>query len=107
MSQTTLSERAKQMHGLIRQYLASGLTQKKFYENESLPRSTFLYWLQHFRKYEKSVQSAFIPLNIKSSPVNAVLKGQVCIEYPNGICIRFEQMPDSEVLLRLIQSGKV
>jgi hypothetical protein len=107
MSQKNLSERAKQMHGLIRQYLASGLTQKKFFENESLPRSTFLYWLQHFRKYEKSGQSAFIPLNIKGSPVNAVLKGQVCIEYPTGIFIRFDHIPDSEVLLRLIQTGDV
>lgn len=107
MSQKNLSERAKQMHGLIRQYLASGLTQRKFYENESLPRSTFLYWLNAYRKAQKSEKSAFIPLNIKSSPVNAALKGQVCIEYPNGIFIRFEQMPDSEVLLRLIQTGNV
>jgi hypothetical protein len=54
-----------------RKNLASGPTQNEFCKQESLFKSTFSYWLRHYRKYQNSVPTghsrllSFIPIEIK------------------------------------------
>jgi hypothetical protein len=106
MAQDKLSLRAQEMHAHIQNYLSSGLTQQQFCEKQNLPRSTFTYWLQHFRKYSNSESSnpaaGFIPLQLKDSPRSG-FSCRIC--YPNGVRIDFEGVLDGEVLLSLIKSA--
>ncbi len=101
MSRTKSSARAQQMHALISKYLSSGLTQKRFYEQEELPRSTFLYWLNHYRKYKKAKKPAFIPLPLKEHPSGP---SGCSIIFPDNITIRFDRQPEAELLLKLINA---
>jgi hypothetical protein len=106
MDYDKLTQRAREMHALIREYLVSGLTQKQFCEKANLPRSTFQYWWVHFRK-QTAPESAdpavkFIPLKVreKSGP------GSGChISYPSGVTVYFDRTVDAHFLITLINSG--
>jgi hypothetical protein len=106
MDQPKLSPRAQQMHHLIREYLSSGLTQRTFYEQKHLPRSTFHYWLNHYRKHngvsKKNKKPRFIPLSIKE---NLHSPSAVSISFANGVTVQFNEPVSTETLLMLINSG--
>ncbi len=101
MSQTKSSARTQRMHALISKYLSSGLTQKRFYEQEGIPRSTFLYWLNHYQKHKKTGNPTFIPLSL-----NEDTRGPsgCSIIFPGNITIRFDRQPQVELLLKLINT---
>ncbi len=101
MSRTKSSARTQQMHALISKYLSSGLTQKRFYEQEELPRSTFLYWLNHYRKHKKAENPTFIPLSLNDHPPSP---SGCSIIFPGNITIRFDRQPEAELLLKLINT---
>lgn len=101
MSRTKSSARTQQMHALISKYLSSGLTQKRFYEQEELPRSTFLYWLNHYRKHKQAEKPAFIPLSVKEHPSGS---SGCSVIFPGNVTIRFDRYPEAELLLKLINT---
>ena len=78
------------MYGLIEQYLASGLSQRLFYTQEQLCKSSFEYWLKKYR-HEKGIpipsrkrtKKTFIPVEL-SNPLPDK-EPQIQIIYPNGV----------------------
>jgi hypothetical protein len=104
MARPNLSPRAKQMHALIRKYHASGVTQKQFYEEEHLPRSTFLYWLNHYRKHKKAKGPGFIPLALNEKPLPTV-PANCTVTFPGGVTVRFDGRAEAALLIELIKSG--
>jgi hypothetical protein len=108
MAGPTLSPRAKQMHALIKRYHSSGVTQKQFYEEEELTRSTFLYWLYHYRRHGaitgKPGKPTFIPLSVKESP-GPIVPANCSVTFPGGITVRFDGQADVGLLIELIKSG--
>jgi hypothetical protein len=107
MDQPKLSPHAQQMHHLIREYLSSGLTQRTFYQQKHLPRSTFHYWLNHYRKHngvsEKTKKPRFIPLFIKENSKGC--SSAVSISFANGVTVQFDEPVSTQTLLTLINSG--
>jgi hypothetical protein len=108
MAGPTLSPRAKQMHALIKKYHSSGVTQKQFYEEEELVRSTFLYWLYHYRRHVdragKPARPTFIPLSVKESPA-PIVPANCSVSFPGGVTVRFDGQADAGLLIELIKSG--
>lgn len=102
MTRSNSSSHRQQMHTLISKYMASGLTQKQFYEQEGLARSTFLYWLNHYRKHKRPDQPAFIPVSL-NTPASA--PAGCSITFPNNITVHFDSYPEAELLIKLIQSA--
>ena len=107
MSQTVLSPRALQMHGIIEKYLASQLSQKAFCDQEQIAITTFQYWLQHYRKHthhsapQAPNPAPFIPLKIKPTAVSAP---SACrLEFSNGTRLSFDSVPGVELLLQLMR----
>ena len=101
-------QRREQMFTLIRHYLSSGLTQRQFCDTESVPYSTFCWWLRKYRntpaetdKRERT-PSKFIPIHLAStdSPIGST--HHCVIEYPNGVTLRLAGELDAALLAGLI-----
>lgn len=107
MAKAQLTARAAKMHTLIENYLASGLTQKAFYEQENIPRTTFLYWLKNYREYNRPARAItkqperFIELKVKQNHIAARMGCR--LEYGNGVSLSFDTVPAAELLLKLIR----
>jgi hypothetical protein len=75
----------EQMYGLIRQCEQSKLPQEKFFKQQGIPRSTFLYWRKKYLMETSPVQGRdkFIPVKVSS----AAGKNPKVLElvYPNGV----------------------
>ena len=107
-STNTQTPRARQMHQLIEKYFTSGLTQNEFCQQENLFKSTFIYWLRHYRTYQNFIQSddaspqPFIPIKLKKAAIPLESHSVCLIELPNGINIRLEGTVDYNFLQSLI-----
>lgn len=114
----SLTLRAQQMYALIEKYLSGELTQKQFCQHQSLPFSTFAYWLRRYRRNaQKAVQPAteFIPLTFTSTRNRPILSQPTCpdgyllshgacaVEYPNGVMVRLFGSVDVPLIDRLIK----
>jgi len=106
---STPHQKQQKMYALIQEYLASGMSQRKFCEDQSIPYSTFCWWLRKYRSHqsgtkpkEKAAQK-FIPIHL-SSPTDSLLGSQssCVIEYPNGVTVRLAGRLDTGVLTGLI-----
>lgn len=108
MSQAKLSARATEMHAVIKKYLQSNLTQKAFCEQQSIPLSTFLYWLGHYRNHNQPKpvrpreKAPFIPLELKENPVFS--QAGCYLEFNNGTRLSFDNVPPVGLLLQLVRS---
>lgn len=99
----------KRMFPIIEQYLESGLTQKAFSKNQSLPLHVFHYWLKKYRGEQKQTDEsgsskkpqgpAFLPIQLTGMPSSGCE-----ISFPNGVKLRFPHMPEAEQLSHLIRS---
>ncbi len=91
---------------LIKKYLASGLTQREFCQQEKLAYPTFLAWLRKYCIAEghapNSSASApsFIPLQIAPPARHTVSRTLV---YPNGVLVDFSGDIDEQRLARLLR----
>jgi hypothetical protein len=108
---TSLTPRAQQMYTLVGKYLSSGSTQKQFCQQQSIPLSTFSYWLRHYRQNNQNpdqTSAEFIPLGLTSKRNVPVLSQPTCaVEYPNGVLVRLFGSVDVQLHGRLINLQEV
>jgi len=73
------------MFALIRQWEKSGLTQESFFNQQGIPKSTFVYWRTRYLKEtgHSKGKNIFIPVKLDHAPAN----GHQVLElvYPNGV----------------------
>ena len=110
MATQTSAERRQLRFATIEKYLASGLTQKQFCQQEQLTYSTFQLWLKKYRQanadstQERSQPgNNFVPLTFQPSPA----KPDYIIEYPNGVVLRVSRAIEPQTLIQLIQASGV
>ena len=110
MPATTLSPRRQSRIAVIEKYLASGLTQKQFCQQEQLAYATFHFWLKKYRQADaaasQAVSNSFVPLTFSSSIPNPGATDFI-IEYPNGVTLRVSGTIAPQTLVHLIHSGGV
>lgn len=103
----SLTVRAQQMYALIEKYLSGELTQKQFCQHQSLPFSTFAYWLRHYRRHTQNTDQTsteFISLGPASKRNRSVFSQPTCtVEYPNGVMVRLFGSVDVPLIDRLIK----
>lgn len=109
---TSPTPRAQQMVTLVEQYLSSGLTQKQFCRQESVPLSTLHYWLRHYRRKNQNSQQTsaeFIPLGFTSKRNMPAPLSQptYAVEYPNGVLVRLFGSVDVQLISRLVNLQEV
>jgi len=108
---TSPTPRTQQMYTLIEKYLSSGSTQKQFCQQESIPLSTFSYWLRHYRRSNQNSDqksAEFIPLGFTSTRNIPVLSQPTCaVEYPNGVLVRLFGSVDVQLISRLVNLQEV
>ena len=107
MASLTSIERRQLRFATIEKYLASGLTQKQYCQQEQLTYSTFQLWLKKYRQanadatHERSQSgNNFVPITFQPR----VAKGDYIIEYPNGVVLRVSSSIEPQTLIQLIQS---
>lgn len=85
----------EQMYALIREWERSGLTQKKFFEQHTIPRSTFSYWRKKYIRENGPGKGKdnFIPVKVSNAPGNSPELLQVI--YPNAV--RLVCSPDMDL----------
>jgi len=73
------------MYALIREWELSGLSQEKFFEEHSIPRSTFGYWRKKYlhETGRSKGKDNFIPVKVGSTTDRNPEVLQVV--YPNGV----------------------
>ncbi len=77
--------RRKQMYALVERYLSSDQTQNDFCQTESIPKSTFVYWLKRYRQDKPDGSApAFRPIPIHTGSLSARCE----IEFPDGLLLR-------------------
>ena len=90
-------------------YIESGLSTTEFTQKNNISRTKFYYWLSKYKE-EKNNISEFIPIKIKNKAVvesSAIgeqkqLSEILRIEFPNGINIIFNEMPNNNTLSTII-----
>jgi hypothetical protein len=85
----TKEERAnwrQEMFTLIRKWKSNGSNAQEFCDQHDISIHTLYYWLRKFKR-EESSSSVFIPVEIQGSGNNPMGKGEIRIEYPNGVLI--------------------
>jgi len=86
-------EKQEKMFALIRRYFSGNLSQRQFCESQSVPYSTFCWWLRKYRSSqteptkEKTFQK-FIPIQLPSTDSRIGSQNSCIIEYPNGVTLR-------------------
>ncbi len=85
MDTTTREQNRTAMFGLIEQYKASGLSQKRFCQEHTIAISQFYYWHKRYR--ESQAEQGFVPVKIFSGR-NKIPVANLEIQYPNGVLLR-------------------
>lgn len=103
----TRLEKRTRMFALIETYRSSGQTQKEFCLDNNINYSSFQFWLKQYRlnnraeTHENRLSSkGFMP--IKISPDSAQNHFGFQIEYPNGIRIQMNTVPDIHLIRALL-----
>ena len=76
----------QEMSTLIRKWKKNGSNAREFCEQHDLSIHAFYYWLRKFKR-EESSGSGFVPVEIRGSGSNPAEKGEIRIEYPNGVLL--------------------
>ena len=76
----------QEMFSLIRKWKSNGSNAQEFCDQHDLSIHTFYYWLRKFKR-EESARSGFIPVEIQESGGHPMRKGEIRIEYPNGVLL--------------------
>lgn len=107
-TQDRYTEHRKEMFAIMEKYLASGLSQKKFCQQENMNYSTFQSWYKKYRERHNippklvSQKSHFIAIHEQRNASSAGLF--YCqIEFPTGIIIKFAEPPTMAILTQLLQ----
>jgi hypothetical protein len=111
MQKQTLAEQRQMRLATIEKYLASGLPQKQFCQQEKLAYSTFQVWLKKYRQAQKAVapqqhaDNRFVPLTFTAESAKPVSAHYV-IEYRNGVVLRIHGAIGPETLLQLVNQAE-
>jgi len=102
----------------IKKYLASGLTQKEFCQQEKLAYPTFLAWLRKYRTAlgqalnSNPTASGFVPLQLEPSTCLHRSRGRQArraasctLEFPNGVLVHFSGDIDAQLLTCLLRAA--
>jgi len=94
----------------IKKYLASGLTQKEFCQQEKLAYPTFLAWLRKHRAVlsqapdSNPTAAGFVPLQLEPSTCLHRSRGRQArcaasctLEFPNGVLVHFSGDIDARI----------
>lgn len=103
----TRTPRAQEMFALVEKYLASGLKQKQFCQQESITYSTFHWWLHEYRHRDgKDVPGKSPAKFIKLPPISSAVLSHhsYSIEYPNGVTVRLSGPVDVQLVSQLVQA---
>ena len=107
----TRLEKRTRMFDLIKTYLSRDQTQKDFCLDKGINYSTFQFWLRRYRqnnenpeiREEHLTSGEFVPIKLSPSseyPNRSDFGFQ--IEYPNGIRILMEYVPDIGLIKELL-----
>lgn len=86
------------MFAKIRDWQASGATQKSFCEQHDLQYNTFYYWYKQFRKSESPQENGFVPVTFSQTP--AALFASVVIS--SGGSVQLHQVVSAQYLKELL-----
>lgn len=112
MADQTVIERRQTRFALIEKYLAGGLTQKQFCQQQQLAYSTFQFWLKKYRqikpgaKSDQPVGKQFVPLTFGPALIHSELSFY-SIEYPNGVVLYVNRAIEPAALIALLQASGV
>ena len=87
------------MFPLIERYLASGLTQTRFCEEEDLSMPVFTYWLQRYRRRSAVQAPSFTEITPPPSAGHPLYE----IEYGGGVRLRLFAPAEAAFLLKLVK----
>lgn len=88
------------MMSVIREWEASGQSQKLFCQIRNIPFSKFYYWLRKYRRSQSTLAgNDFIPVRIRQSKSI----GAMDIQYPNGVVVKLHPPIDISMLRAMIQ----
>lgn len=93
---------------LIKKYLASGLTQREFCQQQKLAYPTFLAWLRKYRAAEGQTPDlspaapSFVPLQVEPLAHRAA---SCTLEYPNGVLVHFSGDINVQLLTCLLRAA--
>ena len=107
----TRLQKRERMFALIESYQSSDQTQRDFCLENDINYSTFQFWLRQYRKnnensetHEERLSSGgFVPIKITPSTNRTVQSNfGFQIEYPNGIRILLDAVPDIALIKELL-----
>lgn len=109
----SLTPRARQMFTVVEKFLASGLSQKVFCQQEGIVLTTFGWWFKQYRQAQNPRPKASLPATTKTNsfiplvvnpPASADPPTRCVIEFPNGVVVRLTGAVSPQMLVHLIQT---
>lgn len=94
----TRESNREMMFARIRDWQASGLTQKSFCEQRDLRYNTFYYWYKQFRKLELPQEAGFVPVTF--SQTSAAVFASVV--FSSGGSLQLHQVVSPQYLKELL-----
>lgn len=99
----------EEMYLAIEIWQESGLTQTEFCKRENIPVTSFIHWVQKFKKEKENVNflvnnyTGFIPVKV-TEPDNYTSSNpdRIVISFPNGVKLNFPAGTDMSQLKKLI-----
>lgn len=86
------------MFANIREWQASGLTQKSFCEQHDLQYNTFYYWYKKFRKSESSQEDRFVPVTFSQTPATVFAS----VVFSSGGSVQLHQVVSAQYIKELL-----
>lgn len=97
------NEERTAMLNLIDQWKQSGLNQKNFYQQHSIPAHVFYYWHKCYRKQRSGLNTSIPPNNfVQLEPSAVALAGNIELQLANGNRIILHQPVGVDYLKALI-----
>lgn len=98
---------------MIARFLKSGSLPSDFYKKEGLSESQFYSWRKRYFKDHPTASVSSVPAKEESPadfhpiqvspPKQPAIKGQLELEYPNGVILRMDGIPNELALASLIK----
>ncbi len=86
------------MFAKLRDWQASGSTQKSFCEQHNLKHNTFYYWYKQFRKSESSLEDGFVPVTFSQTPAPVFAS----VVFSSGGTLQLHQVVSAQYIKELL-----
>jgi transposase-like protein len=94
----TRENNREMMFAKIRDWQASGATQKSFCEQHDLKHNAFYYWYKQFRKSESSSEDGFIPVTFSQTSATVFAS----VVFSSGSSVQLHQVVSPQYLKELL-----